>query len=81
MQERTDHAVVLIGCLGNAGHADQVPLHEQAADLTPGFPGPAPVPKRLLATSSRMILIDDAGHFLHLEEPGQVNDHILSWVS
>jgi pimeloyl-ACP methyl ester carboxylesterase len=37
--------------------------------------------ERLLATSSRMIVIDDAGHFLHLEEPGQVNDHILSWVS
>ena len=37
--------------------------------------------ERLLAPSSRMIVIDDAGHFLHLEEPGQVNDHILSWVS
>jgi pimeloyl-ACP methyl ester carboxylesterase len=36
---------------------------------------------RLLAPSSRMIVIDEAGHFLHLEEPGQVNDHILSWVS
>ena len=21
-----------------------------------------------------------AGHFLHLENPGQVNDHILGWV-
>ena len=30
---------------------------------------------------ARMIVIDDAGHLLHLEEPGQVNDHILSWVS
>jgi pimeloyl-ACP methyl ester carboxylesterase len=37
--------------------------------------------ERLLASSSRMIVIDDAGHFPHLEEPGQVNDHILSWVS
>jgi pimeloyl-ACP methyl ester carboxylesterase len=37
--------------------------------------------ERLLAPSSRMIVIDDAGHFLHLEEPGQVNDHILSWVT
>ena len=44
VQQRTDHAVVFIGCLGNAGHADQVPLHEQAADLTPGFPGPVPGP-------------------------------------
>jgi pimeloyl-ACP methyl ester carboxylesterase len=32
--------------------------------------------ERLLAPSSRMIVIDEAGHFLHLEEPGQVNDHI-----
>ena len=37
--------------------------------------------ERLLAPSSRMIVIDEAGHFLHLEEPGQVNDHILTWVS
>jgi pimeloyl-ACP methyl ester carboxylesterase len=37
--------------------------------------------ERLLAPSSRMIVIDEAGHFLHLEKPGQVNDHILNWVS
>jgi pimeloyl-ACP methyl ester carboxylesterase len=37
--------------------------------------------ERLLAPSSRMIVVDDAGHFLHLEEPGQVNHHILSWVT
>ncbi len=37
--------------------------------------------ERLLAPSSRMIVIDDAGHFLHLEKPGEVNDHILEWVS
>jgi pimeloyl-ACP methyl ester carboxylesterase len=37
--------------------------------------------ERLLAPSSRMVVIDDAGHFLHLEKPGQVNDHILTWVS
>ena len=37
--------------------------------------------ERLLATSSRMLVIDEAGHFLHLEEPGQVNDHILGWVT
>jgi pimeloyl-ACP methyl ester carboxylesterase len=33
-----------------------------------------------LAASSRMIVIDDAGHFLHLEKPGEVNDHILTWL-
>jgi pimeloyl-ACP methyl ester carboxylesterase len=37
--------------------------------------------ERLLAPSSRMIVIDDAGHFLHLEKPGEVNDHILTWLS
>jgi len=37
--------------------------------------------ERLLAPSSRMTVIDDAGHFLHLEKPSAVNDHILSWVS
>jgi pimeloyl-ACP methyl ester carboxylesterase len=37
--------------------------------------------ERLLAPSSRMIMIEDAGHFLHLEHPGRINDHILSWVS
>jgi pimeloyl-ACP methyl ester carboxylesterase len=37
--------------------------------------------ERLLAPSSRMVVIDDAGHFLHLEKPGEVNDHILAWIS
>jgi pimeloyl-ACP methyl ester carboxylesterase len=37
--------------------------------------------ERLLAPSSRMVVIGDAGHFLHLEKPGEVNDHILTWVS
>lgn len=37
--------------------------------------------ERLLAPSSRMVVIGDAGHFLHLERPDEVNDQILSWVS
>jgi pimeloyl-ACP methyl ester carboxylesterase len=37
--------------------------------------------ERLLAPSSRMVVIDDAGHFLQLEKPGEVNGHILTWVS
>jgi len=36
---------------------------------------------RFLAPSSRMLVIDNAGHFLHLEKPGEVNGHILAWVS
>jgi pimeloyl-ACP methyl ester carboxylesterase len=35
----------------------------------------------LLAASSRMIVIGGAGHFLHLEKPGEVNNHILAWVT
>jgi pimeloyl-ACP methyl ester carboxylesterase len=37
--------------------------------------------ERLLAPSSRMVVINDAGHFLHLERPSEVNHHILTWVS
>ena len=37
--------------------------------------------ERLLAPSSRMIVIEHAGHFLQLERPGEVNDHILAWVT
>ena len=37
--------------------------------------------ERLLAPSSRMAVIEDAGHFLQLEKPGEVNEHILSWIS
>jgi pimeloyl-ACP methyl ester carboxylesterase len=37
--------------------------------------------ERLLAPSSRMAVIEHAGHFLQLERPGEVNDHILEWVT
>jgi pimeloyl-ACP methyl ester carboxylesterase len=37
--------------------------------------------ERLLAPSSRMVVIENAGHFLHLEKPGEVNEHILAWLS
>lgn len=36
---------------------------------------------QLLAPSSRMVVIEHAGHFLQLERPGEVNDHILEWVT
>jgi pimeloyl-ACP methyl ester carboxylesterase len=26
-------------------------------------------------------VIEDAGHFLHLEQPVEVNNHILTWVT
>jgi pimeloyl-ACP methyl ester carboxylesterase len=34
-----------------------------------------------LAPSSRMIIIDGTGHFLHLEKPAEINSHILAWVT
>jgi pimeloyl-ACP methyl ester carboxylesterase len=37
--------------------------------------------KSLLPASSRVIVIDDAGHFLHREQPAEVNAHILTWVT
>jgi len=37
--------------------------------------------ERLFAPLSRMIVIERAGHFLHLEQPSAVNAHILAWVS
>jgi len=27
------------------------------------------------------VVIDNAGHFLHLEKPAEVNDHIVTWIS
>jgi pimeloyl-ACP methyl ester carboxylesterase len=35
----------------------------------------------LLTPSSRMVVIENAGHFLHLEKPGEANEHILTWLS
>jgi pimeloyl-ACP methyl ester carboxylesterase len=28
-----------------------------------------------------MKVVQDAGHFLQVEQPGQVNEHILAWVT
>jgi pimeloyl-ACP methyl ester carboxylesterase len=28
-----------------------------------------------------MTVVEDAGHFLHLEKPQGVNEHILSWIT
>jgi pimeloyl-ACP methyl ester carboxylesterase len=36
--------------------------------------------ERYLAPGSRMIVVEDAGHFLHLEQPATVNEHILGWL-
>lgn len=37
--------------------------------------------ERHLAPGSRMEVIADAGHFLHVEKPTAVNDRILAWVT
>ena len=33
-----------------------------------------------LAPGSELVVIDRAGHFLHLERPDVVNDHILRFL-
>lgn len=33
-----------------------------------------------LAPGSHQVTVPDAGHFLHLEQPGAVNQLILDWV-
>ena len=37
--------------------------------------------ERHLAPDSRMKVIQGAGHFLHVEQPAEVNRHILAWVT
>jgi len=34
----------------------------------------------LLAPGSRLVVIEEAGHFLQLEKPTEVNEHILRWI-
>ncbi len=34
----------------------------------------------LLAPGSRVVVIEDAGHFLHLEQPAEAGEHILGWI-
>jgi pimeloyl-ACP methyl ester carboxylesterase len=41
----------------------------------------ARVAERLLAPSSLMVVIEHAGHFVQLERPGEVDDHILAWLT
>lgn len=36
---------------------------------------------RQLAPGSRMLVVEGAGHFPHLERPEEVNQHILAWVA
>jgi pimeloyl-ACP methyl ester carboxylesterase len=66
------------------GAASQAPqptlyLHGSAdgcisADLARGA-------EQFLAPSSRMIVIEEAGHFLHLEKAAEINHRILGWVT
>lgn len=44
-----------------------------AADLVRGA-------ERHLPESSRMLVIDDAGHFLHREKPREIGEIILGWI-
>lgn len=44
-----------------------------SADLATGV-------ETILAEGSRVVVVEEAGHFLHLEKPGQVNDEILRFI-
>jgi pimeloyl-ACP methyl ester carboxylesterase len=35
----------------------------------------------MLAPDSRLVVVPDVGHFLHLERPVEVNRHVLAWVA
>ncbi|MDR2986991.1 MAG: alpha/beta hydrolase [Nocardiopsaceae bacterium] len=35
----------------------------------------------LLAPSSRIVVVEEAGHFLHLEKPVEIGEHILGWIA
>jgi pimeloyl-ACP methyl ester carboxylesterase len=37
--------------------------------------------ERHLAPGSRMIVVEGAGHFPQLEQPEEVNEHILAWAT
>jgi pimeloyl-ACP methyl ester carboxylesterase len=34
-----------------------------------------------LSPTSRIVMIEEAGHFLQLEQPREVNDHIVAWAT
>jgi pimeloyl-ACP methyl ester carboxylesterase len=34
-----------------------------------------------LPPGSRLVVVPDAGHFLHLEQPDEINRHIIGWVT
>jgi pimeloyl-ACP methyl ester carboxylesterase len=91
-----DSAAGAAGNAGAAGAApSRYAAEQQAAGRQPPQPtlylhgatdgcigiGLARRAERLLAPSSRMVVIEDAGHFLQLEKPAEVNEHILAWVS
>jgi pimeloyl-ACP methyl ester carboxylesterase len=76
-------AVVMHEALGGDGDAVLIG-HDWGAEAAYGAAAFAPGRWRRLVTLAvppAALVIEDAGHFLHLEQPGRINDHILSWVS
>jgi pimeloyl-ACP methyl ester carboxylesterase len=37
--------------------------------------------EKFLSPGSQLVVIEDAGHFLQLEQPREVNEHIVAWVN
>jgi pimeloyl-ACP methyl ester carboxylesterase len=71
----------LIRSEAHVGQAPQPTLYMHGADDGCISVDLARHAESLLAPGSRMVVIEEAGHFLQLEKPGEVNGLILAWTS
>jgi len=71
----------LIRSEAHVGQAPQPTLYLHGADDGCISVDLARRAESLLAPGSRMVVVGEAGHFLHLEKPSEVNEYILAWTS
>jgi pimeloyl-ACP methyl ester carboxylesterase len=71
----------LIRSEAHVGQAPQPTLYLHGADDGCISVDLARRAESLLAPGSRLVVIEEAGHFLQLEKPSEVNEHILAWTS
>ena len=71
----------LIRSEAHVGQAPQPTLYMHGADDGCIAVNLARRAESMLAPGSRMVVIEGAGHFLQLERPIEVNEHILAWTS